>query len=385
MKIKIAVLFGGKSTEHEVSIISAIQALNSFDKEKYELLPIYISKDGDFYYNDKEKFLDVNNFKDTKKLLSESTLIYFVKENNKVYIKEETNHLFKKGYINDIDIFFPIVHGTNVEDGVLQGFLQMYNIPCVGSSVLSSAVGMDKYIMKKFLMQEGIPVLDGDKFNINDYKDEENLIERIEKKYSYPVIIKPINLGSSIGISISKDKNTLKSALSLAFSFSEEIVVEKAIVNLREINCAVLGDKYNCIPSMCEEAKKKGDILSFENKYIKDDSTKQNTNSRKAQIDDGTREYIEKISMDTFKAIGCAGVARVDCMIDVDSGKIYVNEINTIPGSLSFYLFEGSGIKYQELLDRLIKIALDNFRRREKINFTFGNNLLSNHKLFKNK
>lgn len=385
MKINLAVFFGGKTTEHEVSIISAVQAMHSLDKEKYEIIPIYIDKKGDFYYNPDGKFLDINNYKNIPSLLKSSKKVVIGKDNDKVFIRPIENSLFGSKDIAYIDVAFPIVHGTNVEDGTLQGFLHMFDLPFVGPNVLASALGMDKYAMKKILQSEGVPVLDGAKYNINDYRKEDILIKKIEMKFEYPIIVKPINLGSSIGITVAHNTEELKKALEIAFNFAEEIIVEKAITNLREINVSVCGDKYECHASACEEPHKKGDILSFSNKYLKDDAQKGMTSHGKADIDEETEKYIKKIAMDTFKVLGCSGVARVDCMIDADTNTIYVNEINTIPGSLSFYLWEKEGIKYQELLDELIKSAIDEHRREGKLTFSFENNLLSNHKLFKNK
>ena len=394
MKISIAVLFGGKSTEHEISIISALQAIENLDKEKYDIYPIYISKNNEFYY-DKELLLDIKNFKNLNSLFQKITKVCFVREGNNIYLKSLKSKLFSNNNIAKIEVAFPIVHGTNVEDGNLQGYLRTLGLPYAESDCISSALGMDKYLMKQILKSENIPVLDAIKLVMDDYKRLDETINMLENKLPYPMIVKPVNLGSSIGISKAKDREKLKDALALAFSFSEKVLVEKAIVNLREINCAVLGDRYEQRASALEEPFGKDEILSFADKYMSGGSKKSGSKTvgakssdqsqgmaslqRKipAEVDKETETKIKDYAMKTFKALGCSGVARVDLMIDKDNNDIYVNEINTIPGSLSYYLWDVCGISYKALLDKIIKIAIDNNRREEMLNFTFESNVLS--------
>lgn len=410
MKISVAVLFGGKSTEHEISIISALQAMENLDKDKYDIYPIYISKNNEFYY-DKELLFDINNFKNLNLLYKKLTKVCLVREGSFVYIKNLKSKVFSDNNIAKIEIAFPIVHGTNVEDGNLQGFLRTLGLAICESDCISSALGMDKYFMKQILKSENIPVLDVVRLDIEDYKKLDETIKNLELKFPYPMIIKPVNLGSSIGISKAKDRDKLKDALSLAFSFSEIVLVEKAIVNLREINCAVLGDRYEQRASALEEPFGKDEILSFSDKYMSGGksgakgigSSKHNgmklTNQPKnigakstnpqssgmaslqrqipANVDKDTEIKIKNFAIKTFKTLGCSGVARVDLMIDKDTNDIYVNEINTIPGSLSFYLWDFEGISYKALLDKIIKIAIENKRREDNLNFTFESNVLA--------
>lgn len=415
MKTNIAVLFGGKSTEHEISIISALQAMENLDKEKYSIYPIYISKNNEFYY-DKDLLFDIKNFKDMNSLFKKLTKVCLVREGSKVYLKNLKSKLFSNNNIAKIEVALPVVHGTNVEDGNLQGYIKTLGLVCAESDCISSALGMDKYLMKQILKSENIPVLDAVKLDMEDYKKLDDTINMLESKLPYPMIIKPVNLGSSIGISKAKDKDKLKDALSLAFSFSDKVLVEKAIVNLREINCAVLGDKYEQRASTLEEPFGKDEILSFADKYMSGGSKKsgsknvgvkmsvgaQNNNvgakftsphgaklpnqsqgmaslqrQIPANVDKETENKIKNYAMKTFKVLGCSGVARIDLMIDKDTNEIYVNEINTIPGSLSYYLWDLEGISYKALLDKIIKIAIDNNRREEILNFTFDSNVLS--------
>ena len=387
MKIKIGLFFGGNSTEHEVSIVSALQAAEFFDKTKYDIVPIYITKDNRFFVS--EFTGKIEEYKNIKSLLEKSNQVLLVKNGKKVdLIKYPFKFLGNKIY-DYIDIAFPIVHGTNVEDGTLQGMLNMLGIPYVGCDVYSSAVGMDKYAMKCILKENNIPVLDClvvNKFkyleNSNDVKNE------IKSKFNYPVIVKPFNLGSSVGIRIAKDDYSLEDALDYAFGFSYKLIVEPAITSIKEVNCSVLGDIESAVASECEQPIGSGEILSYQDKYESSSGKKTGSSNAKgtmeslsrklpADIDENTRETIRNMAVDTFKTLGCNGVARIDFIIDEEENKIYVNEINTIPGSLSFYLWKAVGMDYPDLLEKLIQLAIKRTREQEDIIFSFDSNILS--------
>lgn len=383
MKLKVAVLFGGKSVEHEISIISAIQAIQSLNKEKYEVVPIYITKNNEFYTGDDA--FNIDEYKNIPKLLKKLRRIILVSDGGKTFAVGYPMKAFGKNFVKEIDVAFPIVHGTNVEDGSLQGYLKTLNLPFVGCDVLSSAVGMDKYVMKTVLKDNDIPVLDCICFNSNDFDfSAEETFEKIEAKMAYPVIVKPINLGSSVGISKACDRESLTEALSNAFMYAEKVLVEPAIVALKEINCAVLGDFKEAVASECEEPVNTDEILSYEDKYLGGGKTSSGSKGmastkRKipADISSEAREEIRTLAVKAFKALGCSGVSRIDFMIDTERGFIYLNEINTIPGSLSFYLWEPLGIKYSELLDKLIDITLKRKREQEAVTYAFDTNVLS--------
>ncbi len=382
MKIKVAVLFGGKSVEHEVSIISALQAIESIDKNKYEIIPIYITKDNDFFYG--KNIGNIDSYKDIKKLKFSSTQITFVNANGKHYIAKANKGIFGKTLLEAFDVAFPITHGTNVEDGALQGYLKTLSIPFVGCDVLSSAVGMDKFVMKVMLKHGGIPVLDALRFISTDYEDSKKVIKDIEKTFGYPVIVKPVNLGSSVGISKANDKDSLEDALDLAFKFADTVLVERAVANLREINCSVLGDKFDATPSVLEEPVMSKDILSYKDKYMSEGGKKTGGGMASlsriipAEVDKKTEAKIKEIAVQSFKYLGCSGVCRIDFLIDNKSGEIFFNEINTIPGSLSFYLWDKTGLSYKELLTKLINLALKRQRAEEDITYSFDTNILAN-------
>lgn len=379
-------MFGGKSVEHEISIISALQAAQSIDREKYEVIPVYISKAGDMFVG--ERVGDIEAYKNIKALLADSTPVTMARIGGRVAIMKLQKKLFESGIYDYIDVAFPVVHGTNVEDGTLAGYLNMLGVPFVGCDVLSAALSMDKYAMKPIFKDNGIPVLDCCLFNTDEFSgDEDSVIAKIEKKIGYPVIVKPVNLGSSVGISKADNREKLSEALADAFSYARRVLVERAIVNLTEINCSVLGNDRKARASVCERPVGSDEILSYEDKYIgggKSSGSKGMASTKRvipADITDEQTAKIQDYAVRAFKALGCCGVSRIDFMIDNDSGEIFLNEINSIPGSLSFYLWEPAGVKYTELLDEMISLALERDRETGRITYAFDTNVLSGVKL----
>lgn len=385
MKIKVGVIFGGKSVEHEVSIISGIQAINNMDKEKYDIVPIYLTKENNMYVGELVK--EVKNFKNIKNLIENSQRVIMVNNEGRVDLIKYPMKKFGNNLYDSIDVVLPVVHGTNVEDGALQGFLKTLDIPFAGCDVLSSAIGMDKYVMKTVLKDNNIPVLDC--LRINDFEyinDNDEVVNRILNKIALPVIVKPINLGSSVGIKVAKTKDELVEAIEYAFNFAKQILVERVISNLKEINCSVLGNIKECKASECEEPLGAGVILSYEDKYIsnksKSGASKGMTSlGRKlpADIPEDTKKKIQDYAEATFKALNCNGVVRIDFMIDMDTDEVYVNEINTIPGSLAFYLWEASGLKYKEMLSKLIELSLTRKREEGNLSFSYDTKILDGY------
>ena len=375
-------MFGGKSVEHEVSVISGIQAYLAMDTEKYDVFPVYLTKKNEMYVGDEIGVIE--SYKDIDGLLKKSQRVIMVSDGDKVRFAGYPAKKFGKNPEFDVDVIFPVVHGTNVEDGALQGYFKTLGIPFVGCDVTASAIGMDKYIMKAVLKENDVPVLDAKLYTMSDYADVDNLMENIEKTFGYPVIVKPVNLGSSVGISVAKDKVELSASIDDAFRYASKVLVEHAISNLREINCSVLGDENEAIASECEEPMHTKDILSYEDKYVSNakgsGSKGMASVARKipAELSPEKREEVRALAVKSFRVLGCNGVSRIDFMIDEDTGKLYFNEINTIPGSLAFYLWEPVGIPYKELLDRMIQLALKRVRLEESLTFTFDTNILNN-------
>lgn len=386
MKIKIGVFFGGQSVEHEVSIISALQAVNNFDRSKYDIIPIYITKRNEFYVGN--EIGGIEAYQNIPALLKKSQKVILVNENEKLNLIKYPMKKFGNNIYDYIDIAFPIVHGTNVEDGALQGYLKTLRIPFVGCDVMASASGMDKYVMKTVLKDNDIPVLDCCRIDRRHYQgDTAAFLDKAEALIGYPVIVKPINLGSSVGIRKADSREKLEDALDYAFQFANDVLVEKAITNLREINCSVLGDYEEAIASECEEPIGSDEILSYEDKYLSGEKTsgsKGMTSTKRklpADIPADMKAEIQRLAVKTFQALNCNGVSRIDFMIDTDDNKVWVNEINTIPGSLAFYLWEASGIQYKDLLDRMVKLALKRERENKDITYSFDTNILSGVKL----
>lgn len=381
LKIKLAVLFGGKSVEHEISVISAVQAMESVSPDKYDVIPVYITKKNEFYYG--AALRDITAYKNMAELTRKCQRVTFVAEGGKTYLVRYPFRLFNRKPVSLIDVAFPVVHGTNVEDGALQGYLKTLNLPFVGCDVLASAVGMDKYVTKILLRQAGFPVLDCLRFTMSDYAQPQTVIAETEKKFPYPVIVKPVNLGSSIGIARAGNAGQLDDALSTAFTYADKVIIEPVVVRLKEVNCAVLGDGDDAQPSECEEPRPSGEILSYDDKYMSGAKGKGSKGmaglERKipAAVSPEMREKIQRIAVAAFKHLDCNGVARIDFMIDEAAGDVWLNEINTIPGSLAYYLWEHSGISYAGLIDKLVALALKRQRKEESITYSFATNILS--------
>ncbi len=380
MKINLALMFGGKSVEHEISVISALQAAQYIDREKFNVIPIYISKSGEMYCGDYVG--DIEAYKDIDGLIKKSYPVTIARHADRVEILRLDSKPFKKPLVGYIDVALPIVHGTNAEDGTLAGYLNMLGVPYAGCDVLSSALGMDKYAMKAIFKDNGIPVLDCKLYFSDEFDDNPGLVMLdIEKLFGMPVIVKPVNLGSSIGISKADSKDKLYDALAEAFRYSKKVLVERAITNLTEVNCSVLGDDRSAEASVCERPVSEDEILSYSDKYLGGSkSSKGMASTRRvipADISAENTHYIQELAVKAFKVLGCSGVARIDFMIDNDSNQIYLNEINTIPGSLSFYLWEPTGVKYGELLDRIIALALKRERERQSLTYAFDTNVLA--------
>lgn len=381
MKTRVALIFGGKSVEHEVSVISGIQAFMNMDTDRYDVIPVYMTKSNEMYVGD--DIGKIESYKDIDALIRRSERVIMVGTGGQVKLVHFPAKRFGKNPEYDIDVAFPVVHGTNVEDGAFQGYLKTVGIPFVGCDVTASAVGMDKFIMKSILKDAGIPVLDARQYTLSDYAETETLLSDVEKVFGYPVIVKPVNLGSSVGIAVAKDRTELSNAIDDAFKYATRVLVEHAITELREINCSVLGDENEAEASECEEPMHTEDILSYEDKYVsnaKGSGQKGMASvARKipADISDERREEVRDLAVRSFKALGCNGVSRIDFMIDEETGKLYFNEINTIPGSLSFYLWEPLGVPYKELLTRMVELALKRNRTEKNLTFTFDTNILN--------
>lgn len=357
---KVGVIFGGRSVEHEVSVITGMQIIENIDKTKYEVVPVYITKDGKWMTGN--SLLDFKNYKDNNFNDAKEIIISPNYKDNKLYAKPDDVGIFGKKVLGEIDIMFPAIHGTNGEDGTIQGLLELIDIPYVGPGVLGASVGMDKILMKDVYKANNLPIVDYSWFYRSKWeKDKDEVIKNIEEKLEYPLFVKPANLGSSIGISKAKDRDGLISSIEVAVKYDRKIIIEKAVQSPREINCSVIGYEDELITSLCEEPLGWEEVLTFEDKYVKSNEKGGKSSGERriipAEIEDNIREEIEELAKKAFTTIDAKGVSRIDFLIDKDK-KIYINEINTLPGSISFYLWEGKGYPFNKLIDELIDIAI---------------------------
>lgn len=383
MKIKVGVIFGGETVEHEVSIITAVQAMEHINRDKYDIVPIYISKDRIWYTG--KMLMDIDVYKDFNELKKYAKQVVLTKGKDRYYL-QNTKGIFRRN-ITDIDIAFPIVHGNNVEDGTLQGYLDSVGIPYVGSKVLGSAVGQDKVVMKQIFKDMGLPIVDYTWFFDSDYADDCEKIFADVKKLGYPVIVKPATLGSSVGITYVKDESALANAIEEAMKYDVKVVVEKAVKNLVEVNCSVFGNYSYQETSVIEEVTSDEEFLTYADKYIGGSKGKMKGASKgmasasriiPARISKDLTKEIEEISKQAFRALNLGGVCRIDYLIDKKTNKFYINEPNTIPGSLAFYLWEPKGKKYEELLDEMITLSIKDYKNRARKTYSFESNILSN-------
>ncbi|MFZ4621052.1 MAG: D-alanine--D-alanine ligase family protein [Bacteroidota bacterium] len=358
-KLKIGVLFGGRSAEHEVSIVSAASVINALDKTKYDVVPIGISKDGRWL--SAVNVIQLLRDKSPIEQFPEHVLLPDPRKQSLVNISGAFPQNAQK-----VDVIFPVIHGTFGEDGTIQGLFELADIPYVGAGVLGSAVGMDKVVAKQLLEQAGIPVTKGISFLYSQYaKNEQELIADIERKLKYPCFVKPPNQGSSVGISKAHDRRELVAAIHLAGEFDRKILVEKAVNKPREIELSVMGNDEPIV-SLPGEIIPSNEFYDYDAKYVDGKSDAHIP----AKLPKSVIKKLQQTALKAYKVLDCAGMARVDFLLQKD-GKIFLNEINTLPGftSISMYpkMWEASGVPYSELLDRLIGYAIERHTAKKKL------------------
>ncbi|MGA9405492.1 MAG: D-alanine--D-alanine ligase family protein [Bacteroidota bacterium] len=363
-KIRVGVLFGGRSAEHEVSLVSASSIIDALDREKYDVFPIGVTAEGRWLSS-----------RDAIKLLKEKSPV----ENLPEYLilpdprKQGLVEINNSGVseIQNIDVVFPVMHGAFGEDGTVQGLLELAGVPYVGAGVLGSAVGMDKMIQKQVLEAAKIRVAQALSFLISEFEEDRKKITlRIEEELQYPCFVKPSNTGSSVGISKVHDRNELIDAVALSGQYDRKIIVEKSIEKAREIECGVIGnDKPTA--SALGEIISSNEFYDYDAKYIDGKSAA----VIPADIPKWAVRKIQYIACKAFKVLDCSGMARVDFLVQGNGSKIFLNEINTIPGFTSISMFpklwEASGLSYPELLDKLIQLAIDRHRLRSALKTTY--------------
>lgn len=362
MKLSIGVIFGGRSLEHELSILTAVQAMDNIDKERYEVVPIYIAKDFTMYTGGMLRHID--SYKDFNLINRYAIKVNLINKKGKFIL--QTAGIIKREY-KEIHLVFPMVHGKAAEDGSIVGYLETLCIPYVGSDIFASAVGQDKVFAKQILASNGLPVTDFVHFTSDDYQmDKEDIFKEIDK-LSYPLIVKPARLGSSIGIEVVNRKEELESSIEKVMLKDERILVEEYIEVRNEYNMAVLASKGKLIGSVIERIEKDG-VCDYYDKYHKDSDSDDNyKRTYPADISKALTEEIEKTSKKAYKALALSGVARIDYIYDIRKKKLYINEINTIPNFFCHHLFDDKNIDYRELLGIMIKESIDKIHKRDNM------------------
>jgi len=364
----LAIFFGGKSSEHDISIITAIQVMNNVDIRKYNLVPVYIDEDNAWHYVD--EYSKIDNY--INKIYKKNLVTGFF---DKCLIKK-TRYGFKK--FKKIDIAINCCHGLNGEDGTLAGVFELNNIPFVGSGVLPSAIGMDKAIMKDVFNANNIPCVPFVATTKSEYKlGKDKFISSVIEKLGFPLIVKPANLGSSIGINIANSVLELENNIEIAFEYDNKILVENVVQNLREINCSCIGNYNSCETSILEEPKNWQTFLNFDEKYLSQAENKKTIN---VKIGNGIDEQIKALSKKVFQVLGCSGVVRIDFLLNDKTQEIYVNEINTIPGSYANYLWKHK-YSFSQLLNKLLELSQDEYLYKNTNNYAFYSNVLQNYNL----
>jgi len=388
-KLRVGVIFGSRSVEHEVSIVTGLQVYHALDRAKYEPVPIYITKSGNWLSGEQLGRLD--SYKDLK-LMAAGEQAYLAPEPGRELVNRAGSGLLRRRQKLEVDVVFPCIHGTFGEDGTLQGLLELADVPYVGAGVVGSAVGMDKIIMKAAFQAAGLPVVRYSWLTRARWdREREAALDEIigtgDRPVSlrYPLFVKPANLGSSVGISKAHTRAELANALDIAASYDRRLIVEEGVENAIEINCSVLGNDAP-IASVCEQPVAWQEFLSYEDKYLRSDGGAKGQGQAQgmkgaarripAPISPELTARIQDLAIAAFRAVDCAGIARIDCLVDERSEQVYVNEINTIPGSLSFYLWEPSGVSFAELTDRLIQLALERHAEKRRNQYSYDSAIL---------
>lgn len=377
----LVIAFGGVSPEHEVSVLTAIQAISALESSEYQFIPLYITKSGRWLTG--EHLLDLSNYQDLPSLENNAVSCAFVKdETGKTLLKEQDGGgFFTKPKSYPVYAVVCAFHGSEGENGSFQGVCETMNIPYTGSGVLGSALGMDKVKAKTVAAANGIPVTKAVNFYETDWTREQEDIIQVAEEFEYPLIVKPVSLGSSIGVAISNDRNELINAVETAFRYDAHLMIEEAVNPLMEINCSVIGTPDNCRPSVCEKPLGETETLSFEDKYQSGERGDKGMASADrvipADISDELTKKIQNLSVKIFTALGASGLARLDFLVNANTKEVYFNEINTIPGSFSFYLWDKSGLSFDELLEELIEIGLKQHQEKNGRVRSYDTNLLS--------
>ena len=371
MKLKIGVIFGGQSAEHELSILTALQVISNIDRERYDVLPIYITKDLTFYAGGMLNHID--SFKDFRLIKRYATKVNLVNKNNRFVL--ETTGLFRREYA-EIHLAFPVMHGKNTSDGSIQGYLQSLGVPYIGENLSSAVITQDKVYTREILENNNLPVLDYVWFKATDYQEDKEAVIKKLGKLKFPLILKPARLGSSIGIKIVPEKEALENAIVEVLKYDDKIIAETYLDKISEFNIAILHNKDRLTTSTIEEIKKEG-IGEYYDKCLKQGEQDIFKRICPADINKSLKAEIEETATSAYKVLACGGVVRVDFLYDTKHKKLYVSEVNNIPNFLCHHLFLERNIDYRELLNIMIKDAISKAALKENNNPTLDSNCFS--------
>jgi D-alanine-D-alanine ligase len=380
-RLSIAVIFGGRSVEHDVSVVTAHQVM-AILAESHEVVPVYVTREGAWLTSPALNDIEVYRQERWDEVGERAILAPGPGDRALLVPGGRLKGLRRI----PIDVAIPAIHGTFGEDGTVQGLLELADIPYVGSGVSGSAVGMDKVAMKAVFRSIGLPVVPHVLVEVSEFlAGRDAVLGRVESEIGYPAFVKPSRLGSSVGIGKARDRESLVAALEVARRYDRRILVEQAMEGCIEINCSVLGGYDHPLEvSVCEQPLGAEEFLSFSDKYIRNEKSSGKSGEGMAAQDrripapiaEPLAKEVQSNALRAFRAVDAAGVARVDSFVRTDTGETWVMEINTVPGSFSFYLWEASGVSFRELLDRCLEIALSAHKARSDLMFSFDSELL---------
>ncbi len=378
-KLTVGVIFGSRSVEHDVSIVTAQQVMRALDPDRYSVVPVYITREGGWLVGDPLR--DINSFEGDRvaEMLGIKEAVLSCSTDFKGLIIPPISGLVGRNTLRKLDVLFPVVHGSHGEDGTLQGLFELVDLPYVGCGVLASAIAIDKAMTKTVLSAHGIAVLPWEVVRRTEWvRAREAVLDRLEGRFAYPVFVKPATLGSSIGIARVTDREALGNYIDVAANFDQRVLVEPALEGAIEVNCAVLGNDDDVRPSVCEQPITWEEFLTYEEKYMREGGGMKGAERKiPAPISEELTRHIQQTAVAAFKAISGRGTARVDFLVREKDGQVVVNEINTMPGSLAFYLWEAEGLSPRNLVDELIRLAFEAHAQKRQTRYNYKTGLVA--------
>lgn len=376
-KTTLGVIFGGRSVEHDVSIVTGHQVMRAVDYDRFDVVPIYIDRAGRWFTG--APLMDLKNYTaNVTDLMGVQEVALSPSTQHRGLIVNPGSGFLRKSRIITLDAIFPTVHGSHGEDGTLQGLFELADIPYVGCGVMASSVANDKVMTKVVLKQFQIPVIDGVSFSREEWQtDSDKVIDQMTVHLTFPLFVKPATLGSSIGISRATDKKTLREAVELALGLDRRVLVEKAAEKAIEVNCAVMGHGYEVTASVLEKPISFQEFLTFEEKYLQGGGGMKGADREiPAPLSDELTQQIQAAAVQAFQAIEGSGIARMDFLVIEETGEFYLNEVNTMPGSLSFYLWKESGKSAKQVVSELVELAIEANRAKRANMYDYKTSLV---------